>query len=174
MENNTPLDAQFDFQPSEEDRPAGVWMEGHWSQIGIWAKRFAFALWGYLCFYLYSTLKLAHLDTELINLAPYLVISLSTWGIPLILLSFFCFRMGQSFEHAVLSSDQFRIERAFRFLRYFLITSLVVASIATLSFAADRYNSYLQNQAQQEYLDEYEDADLLEEESENESELDEN
>ncbi len=133
---NTPLDAPTDFIPSEEERPAGQWMEGYWAATARWAKYFAFAIFGYFSWVTYSDVSQifsnsnSHTQNGLYFIAE-LMIPLA--NIPIALLGFFCFRFSQDLELALAGNNQLLLEKAFQQLQRFLLLGLAIASIGIIS-----------------------------------------
>ncbi len=134
--SNTPLDAPSDFIPSEEERPAGQWMEGYWAATARWAKYFAFAIFGYFVWVIYTDVSEmfsnnnSHTQNGLYFVAALLI---PLGNIPVGFLGFFCFRFSQNLEQALAGSNQLLLEKAFRQLQHFLVLGLAIAFIGALS-----------------------------------------
>lgn len=131
---DSPLDAFNEFIPSEEDRPAGQWMEGYWADIAFWAKYFAFAILVYFGLSLYTNFihALASSDNSL-NLkfiAFFGVFML--FDTPLAFLGYYGLQFAQHLQRALASQDQVMLEKAFQLLQYFLVWSLVLTAIKGL------------------------------------------
>ncbi len=125
---NTPLDAPSDFSPSEDDRPAGQWMEDYWAQTAPWAKRFAFIISAYYGWMIYQHLKvftsgMGVYQSALVHVGVLLLYS------PMLAVGYFCFRFGQDLERALVGQDQLLLEKAFRHLHRFLLLALVMAAL---------------------------------------------
>jgi|GEM_PF-1414348 len=136
---NTPLDFQPEFTPTEEERPAGTWMESYWAETARWAKYFSFAILGYFVWVTYTDMSLTFPNSNSfsktgIYLIAALMIPLA--NIPVGFLSFFCFRFSQDLEQALAGSNQLLLEKAFRQLQRSLISGLVIATLWALSAVA--------------------------------------
>ncbi len=125
---NTPLDAPTDFNPAEDERPAGQWMEGFWAETAPWAKRFAYVI----CTY-YGWMIFLHLDIFTSGVVVYqsalVHISVLLLYSPILAAGYFCFRFGQDLERALVSRDQLLLDKAFQNLHRFLLLALFLAAL---------------------------------------------
>lgn len=155
MQETTPLDADLPFDASDDERPAGQWLEAYWTQMGLWAKRIAWSLWAYLAVFVYSNLRLLEfLDDLLIDTIINLVFSIFFWALPLGLLSYFTFSFSQLLESARRSGETLQVEKAWKRLRQMLWTSMVIVVVLLVSTGVTMYYMYQISQSQNLNLEE--------------------
>lgn len=127
--NNILLDSPNDFAHTEEDRPAGKWMEGYWEDIALWGKRLAIVILIYFGWQSYNDIvMLGHLPRE----TNYFVLVVGLYLIDVVLVGlfgYFCYRFAQYLERALIGQDQLLLEKAFEQLHRFLIIGLVIAVV---------------------------------------------
>lgn len=122
--DNLPLDAPTEFVPTELDRPAGPWMKGYWAQTALWAKRFGYLCMLFFSWRVYSILNiLIQRDAGILNLmkSPLVLLRL----IPIPFLGIYAILFGQKLQSALDKQSQWDLEKAFAFLRNWLITGLI-------------------------------------------------
>ncbi len=125
---NTPLDAPTDFNPAEDERPAGQWMEDYWAEIAPWAKRFAYVILAYYGWMVYMRLDILASGTAAYQSAK-IHISVLLFYSPMLAMGYFSFRFGQDLERALVGRGQLLLEKAFRHLHLFLLLALFMAAL---------------------------------------------
>ena len=155
---NTPLDAPTDFNPMDDERPAGPWMEGFWAETAPWAKRFALVIWIYYGWLIYQQYEIiASYSGPYTNVWIHIGFLLAYT--PILILGYFCFQFGQGLDAALKAQNQLLLEKAFRHLHRFLITGLVLSVFwlwsATIQWYTtfqiiSEYNSRYENPLQSE------------------------
>ncbi|MDX1910806.1 MAG: hypothetical protein SFV22_04935 [Saprospiraceae bacterium] len=155
MQETTPLDADLPFDASEDERPAGQWLEGYWTQMAYWAKRITWSLWAYLAIFVYSNLWLIEfMDDNMMAIIINLAFSLFLWALPLGLLSYFTYTFSHLLEAAPQTGETHRVEKAWKRLRQMLWTGMVIVVMLLVSTGATMYYTYRISQTQNMNMEE--------------------
>jgi hypothetical protein len=143
MMNDTPLDAELSFDPPEDERPAGEWMEGYWQQMAIWAKHITWSLWAYLAVFVYSNIRLLEtMDEWIQDTLISMALSLMLWAIPLALFTFFCLSFSRLLENALRTGTSLRMEKAWQRLQQMLWAGLVLTIVMLYANGANWYYTW--------------------------------
>jgi len=116
-------------------------MEGYWTQMVPWAKRFSFVVWGVTALMVYSTgnaLIDAFNEQPIYQFGSFLAALLC--HSPMIALGYFLFDFSRKLEIALLALDQNALERAYLSLHR---ATLVGVLIAVLMLLTSLYQIYL-------------------------------
>lgn len=136
---NTPLDAPTGFTPSDEERPAGQWMESYWAQTVPWARYFAFVVWAYVAWITFRHLQIFSEDIRLFRNTLFHLLVLVVY-VPTAVMGYYSYRFAQDLEAALAAQDQLLLEKAFRHLHRFLLLGMVVGVFELWSSIGDWYS----------------------------------
>ena len=139
---NSPLDSfPPNFTPTDDDRPAGEWLEGYWRQLARWAIRLAIVISVYCLWGLYWPLR--SLLNHLGELQHWLVHPFTMMlYLPALVMCYYTYQFGKMLEHAQSAQNQLKLEEAFVQLRRFLIAGIVAAVFWGLSSFAELYSTH--------------------------------
>ncbi|MBL7829328.1 MAG: hypothetical protein JNJ57_22015 [Saprospiraceae bacterium] len=139
----TTLDEPIDFTPSENERPAGEWMEGYWDKTAYWARNLAFGVffftaWMFVTYVWFLVKQESGIRTgNVVYLIQGAVSELMIAG-----LGYFMYWFGVQLRRALQNRDQLQLEAAFLKLRSFLILGLLVAAIWCVLLVMQYYRIY--------------------------------
>jgi hypothetical protein len=140
MQNN-PLDFQTQYNPSDEDRPAGEWLERDWESIATWATWLgilcaAYAVW----LGLDGAYRLYRTPAKLTSLP---IIFLTYWMYCLVLIpvAYLAYRFGSGLKQALQETNQFALQTAFQTLHRLLVAMLLVAALGAVQQVSSWYVS---------------------------------
>lgn len=136
----SPLDATSGFTPTDDDRPAGEWLEGYWRKMAPWATRFAWVVWAYTAW-----MVLWHALNLLPNLGIYQLL-LVHFGVlllylPGVFMGYYAFQFGKTLQQASIAQDQLKLEDAFQYLRKFLVAGIITAAFWGLASVSEIYST---------------------------------
>lgn len=151
MQHDTPLDAGLDYEgpaarpsePHDDDRQAGEWMEGYWTEMAPWAKRFSFAVWGVAALLIYARggmLYRLYPDELLYQVGA--LLSTTLLYSPLIALGYFVFDFSRQLSLALQQTDQAALGRAYLSLHRAVLIGTLVAVLMALTFLYRIYFYY--------------------------------
>ncbi|MBN8679455.1 MAG: hypothetical protein J0M29_14595 [Chitinophagales bacterium] len=137
----SPLDASSGFTPTDDDRPAGEWLEGYWRQMAPWAIRLSIIVSVYCLWGLYWPLR--NLINNIGELQHWLVHPFTMMlYLPALVMCYYAYQFGKMLQHAQTTQHQLKLEESFVQLRRFLIAGIVAALFWGLSSFAELYSTH--------------------------------